>query len=487
MVSAAARCSPTIPQLRRCLAAVLFGALVATACSADADQTPAAGVPDAETSTTTTPDAGDDDVVGNDADGNTSPDSSAEESQPQDSDQDAAGNDDQSVQSADLDSVAQLAGQIVRLSDSGSIIVSDPDGGDEVTLDDGSSAQNNQPTWSNDGSRVAWSAVDVNGPRLSISSATGTDRVDTAAPTPAFFLSWSETDAWIAGLGPGPAGVELFFTDTSSSELSRIGSGQPFYIDWISGEDLVAAVSGQDFVDISTDVQGPPSTRTLEGELGRFQAPAALDADRTVISQSAFLSDDIVIVGPGTQEQTIASADGPVAFSPNPVSEEIAVLVTRTQPLPEPISASVSGPLTAQQDTAPPSLQMGRVSVIDSETAEVTTIDIPEPIAMAWSPDGSTLAVLAGDTQQGFAWSFARGDQVIDGQRFIPSPTSVSSYLPFADQYDRSSTWWSPDSAAFVFAGSVSGESGVFVDIVEDDLGAARIGDGQIAFWSPAP
>ena len=123
-MSAAARCSPTIPQLRRCLAAVLFGALVATACSADADQTPAAGVPDAETSTTTTPDAGDDDVVGNDADGNTSPDSSAEESQPQDSDQDAAGNDDQSVQSADLDAVAQLAGQIVRLSDSGSIIVS---------------------------------------------------------------------------------------------------------------------------------------------------------------------------------------------------------------------------------------------------------------------------------------------------------------------------------------------------------------------------
>ena len=36
-----------------------------------------------------------------------------------------------------------------------------------------------------------------------------------------------------------------------------------------------------------------------------------------------------------------------------------------------------------------------------------------------------------------------------------------------------------------VFSGTIDGESGVWVDLIDDDRGAARIADGDIAFWSP--
>ena len=62
----------------------------------------------------------------------------------------------------------------------------------------------------------------------------------------------------------------------------------------------------------------------------------------------------------------------------------------------------------------------------------------------------------------------------------------LQQYLPFADQYNQSHRWWSPDSRAFVFAGSVAGEDGVWIDVVDDDADPAKIADGGVAFWSPS-
>jgi hypothetical protein len=61
----------------------------------------------------------------------------------------------------------------------------------------------------------------------------------------------------------------------------------------------------------------------------------------------------------------------------------------------------------------------------------------------------------------------------------------LGEYLPFADQYNRSHTWWAPDSSAFVFSGSIDDRSGIWVDVIDDDLGPALVAAGSIAFWSP--
>ena len=71
------------------------------------------------------------------------------------------------------------------------------------------------------------------------------------------------------------------------------------------------------------------------------------------------------------------------------------------------------------------------------------------------------------------------------GAAFAPTLRFVGNYLPFFDQYNLSSTPWSPDSSAVTFAGEFGNESGVFVDLVDDELGPARITDGEIAFRSP--
>ena len=86
----------------------------------------------------------------------------------------------------------------------------------------------------------------------------------------------------------------------------------------------------------------------------------------------------------------------------------------------------------------------------------------------------------------GLEWRFVRDAEIIAGDPFVPSQEFFNSYVPFADQYERSSTWWSPDSRAIVFAGAIDGEEGVWVDLVDDERGAVRVADGDIAFWSPA-
>ena len=73
----------------------------------------------------------------------------------------------------------------------------------------------------------------------------------------------------------------------------------------------------------------------------------------------------------------------------------------------------------------------------------------------------------------------------MDGAEFFPSARFSQRYLPFFDQYNLSSTAWSPTSDAIVFAGTIDNEAGVFVDLVSDDAGPARITEGEIAFWSP--
>jgi len=103
---------------------------------------------------------------------------------------------------------------------------------------------------------------------------------------------------------------------------------------------------------------------------------------------------------------------------------------------------------------------------------------------MQWSPDGSNLALLQSNGAS-LQWLVTRPDDVVALTPFVPSQEIATSYLPFADQYNHSSTWWSPDSQAMVMSGVIDGESGVWVDLIDDDRTAARVSNGDLALWSP--
>jgi hypothetical protein len=82
-------------------------------------------------------------------------------------------------------------------------------------------------------------------------------------------------------------------------------------------------------------------------------------------------------------------------------------------------------------------------------------------------------------------WLVATSDGVTSMTPFAPTPEFASAYLPFSDQYNHSSTWWSPDSRALVIAGTIGSDTGIWVDLIDDEEGALLVSGGDIAVWSP--
>ena len=378
------------------------------------------------------------------------------------------------VGAATTDDLDAIAGRLVFRNDNGDLVVASPDGSDEVVLSHREQQLGSQPTWSSSGTQVAWSSLSTDGPLLVIADADGTNIRSSAVPTPAFYLSWSPDDVWLAGLRNGPAGIELIIVDPIDASARAVGPGQPFFTDWTTNQSLVAAIGGTALVDIPTSADEPTVQRPLTSPLGVFQSPIVLpDGDVIVALRDGDLN--VVTRLSGIVEARLGTAKGPVVMALNHAGTELAVFVAREETLSEVISF---------QTADLPALPAGQVSIIDLETGVVSTREETQIGAINWSPDDTTLALLQfGDSKA--RWLYARDDEVIRGVVFVPSRELASVYLPFSDQYQRSSTWWAPDSSAFVTSGAIDGEAGVWVDIIDDGKGPARIGGGDIAFWSP--
>lgn len=469
---------------RRFVVLLLLVGLIGTACSAPNDE---ATGEDATSSTTAdddiessseTVEADDSDPeTGSNADTSTTAGDVGEEDAPEEASEPTLPPvDEPAREPAEIGDIASLDGQIVLRSDDGAINVVSPDGTDLVELASGATGLHSQPTWSNGGDRVVWSSFVDGESLLSLARRDGSERVDSAAPTQPFYFAWAQDDSWIAGLGPGVNGVELFIAEGDTSDVRRIGSGQPFFIDWTGDGALVAAIGGQLIADIPAP-SANPSERDLDVNLGLFQAPAALDPQRTLVATEPTIGGtQVTVLSADAEPDVVARTVGAVTFSPNPTNDTVAISVTSAGPQTQQIVA---------QGNEVPTLTPNRVSILNLNTSEVETLDITGVLATSWSPDGSTLAVLRTDSRT-VEWVFARDGDILDGEPFIPSPEFGRSYVPFADQYERSTAWWSPDSRAIVFAGTVGTTSGVWVDLVDDDRGAAMISDGDIAVWSPA-
>ncbi|MDW3177934.1 MAG: hypothetical protein R8J94_11140 [Acidimicrobiia bacterium] len=379
-----------------------------------------------------------------------------------------------------LNDLANVDGSIVLRDDDGSLVVVRPDGNDRQELASGAESLLNQPTFSRNGDRVAWTAIDTDGPRFFVADVDGSNVVSAAVSSPAFYLSWSPDDTWIAALRPVPASIEFVVADPESAEVRAVATGQPFYFDWLDDDSIIAAVGTTTLTVIDASGEVPPTPRVLASPLGAFQTPAVVaggdeGADDVVVAvlQNGF--NDVVLLGADGSQDAIGRSSGPVATTNNPTEGQVAVLVIDV----EPPQSQVIG----FQTDEPPDLPSGQVSIIDLDTREVTTRDERQIVAMQWSPDGSSLAMLQAGNNT-LQWLVATPDGVSMLTPFIPSQEFATSYLPFADQYNHSSSWWSPDSRAMVLSGSIDGQTGVWVDLVDDEFGAVRISGGDLGLWS---
>ena len=360
----------------------------------------------------------------------------------------------------------------------GEVVTVAPDGSGRARLSGvaGPGRRHLQPTWSPDGERVVWSTVarTDTGTAASLVSARadGTDRWTVSLTFPSFYAYWRPGAEAVAFLTNGPLGLELGLADRHDG-VRLLARGAPLFYDWSPGGDVLCAHVGADRLEL-VGADGRPEP--LGPRPGAFSAPAWLDDDALVVATADDGQALDVVDRRGARRRRLARFGDAVRFAASPDGTRLAYVAPSREP-----PRRTTGSL---EEAIPDHLV-----VVGPATGELDVVLASVPVAFEWSPDGSALLVLAPEAEDGgvaLRWRVWRdtGEPARLG-RFVPSFTYARDYLPFAEQYARSQTAWSPDGRAFCFAGRPDGgEEGVWVQ----RLGQPEptfVCPGAAVSWSP--
>jgi Tol biopolymer transport system component len=337
----------------------------------------------------------------------------------------------------------------------------------EVTAQGCATQSVTQPTWAPDGRRLAASVLD--GRDVSRSAVVVADVRESAAEVlrstdrAPFFYSWRDDGARLAALGPGPeGGTSLTLLDRDGTALADIAEDSGVFVAWEPGGADLVVHDGDDL-----GVIGPAATRPLIEDLGRgFFTPAWIPGARQTLTATvgADAALSLVDVDSGQRRELIA-VEGDVRFVVHPDGDRAAVA-----------HESVAGSDTDRTAT---------VELVDLATGARTPV-LDQPAAwLEWSPDGDRLLILTISPLEA-TWHVRQPDGAVERtSTYVPSRTELRNYLPFYDQYTESPRRWSPDGRAFVYAGDVDGQSGVWVQRVDPVAPIVPLGAGRVAWWSP--
>lgn len=400
-------------------------------------------------------------------------------------------------------------GLIVTIGEDSNVLVVHPDGSGQIAITDDARLPDSAadpfrtyflPTWSRDGGVLAYGAVarDATGVRkyqVETANADGSDHqlvFESSVERP-IFLSWGPDGERLGVLTSGTANSALglwMARDGQHAEL--IDRGQPYYWDWSSGGQFVAAHVGGSAV---TNAAGARISvfRTNSGERtdwslepGAFLAPAGRPESDSVlvaaVSQDG--GEELVIVGlDGEVEQHLAPVADIASMGWSPDGQRLAYV----------------------ERSGPPHEDFGVLTLLrlnDSPLARPIPTGLDSVAAFSWSPTGDRLVALvprvfANGGQQSVADRPLQNDlqfelylvQADSGQTTLLTvykPTEAFlEMLPFFDQYQRSSTMWSPDGRFLTFSGrGGDGGDGVYVIEAADGATASMVADGSLAFWS---
>lgn len=377
------------------------------------------------------------------------------------------------------------AGNLIAVQTAdGNIVVIDPETGIEtrLTFDGGTTTLYSQPTWSPDGSQLAFvqsgaaagpgqfaagGAVRVGLQAQAINSSIhiltmGEEITDVEVETPiaGFYLYWSPDGSSLAFLGSDFSGIGLGVIDISTGTFRRIDGGQPYYFAWSPDSDRVLSHVGGDVYFLSTD----GLTDDFPIDPGGFSAPGWEGGS---LLYSVVRDDGNLLV--------LATTDGEETREILEYPDEVAA------------ELSADGKTVAYVDIRAGSAQPALGPLI-ADTVDGRVEVAPEVTAFFWSRDGTHLLYLAPDRTSEdllLQWGVWDGTTTTTFEGFVPSATLVARYLPFFSQYSNSHSFLSPDNKSFVFAGEVGGESGVWIQKIEEGVPAQRVTDGVVATWAP--
>ena len=362
-----------------------------------------------------------------------------------------------------------------------------------------------QPVFSSDGSVLVWSRINANSGRGELIFAdVGSDGSlsgQTAVPTPvvSFYSVFAPGSSdRVAVLGNSSRGVGVAVVDRSGESTPVLDQGVPYYFVWSSdGSGFLGHVGTRlrEFdLESGSGVDGGevlPSFRT-PGLLG--DGTAVYVATENTAGSVGFSSiDRIESTADGFDSgsaRSVARFDGLGSLSLSPDSSRLAVVVEGTLTDAR-VSNSPTNPARFQAGEA---LDRG-LHLINTETDEIQTLVSGPVIAAFWAPNSELIASLAydsiGEGRSWVRWTVldTEGQVISRSPRLLMSRLFATSYLPFYDQFEQSTTPWSPDSTRLVFPGeSMAGDAGIWLHqtpMAGEGAQTFLIGDGLMALWSP--
>ncbi len=385
-------------------------------------------------------------------------------------------------------SLAGLPGRLAVIAFDGSLLTIKPDGTDPLVLAEGSpGASVATPTWSTDATRLIWTALATNSVRVRTAAVDGSNAHDAAlSPQAAVFL-WNKAATSVAALRQmSTTSVELDALDLTTLAATGLRTGSPVYAAWSPDGTQLLVHAGADELSIVSASGG--AVTQIPVRAGTFGAPQWLDAKTVLVGvrdgASQFLS--LVDVATGTRRDLV-SYTGSIRFQLNAAGTQVAYQV-----LPDSGGGSSSN-VAFPQTTAPtttavtvPQATQNQLAVLDIATRTVTTLTQTPTAAFVWSPNSARLAYLTPEANDTYRWHFWTKQTTVDGTAFVPTREFLRSSVQLFDQVAQSVRWWSPDSAAFVYAGRSGARTGIWVQQPQTGVAPVFVGDGDSAVWSPA-
>ena len=379
-----------------------------------------------------------------------------------------------------------LPGSLLVLDDTGTLTTMRPDGTARTTLAVGAagSLQVIQAAWAPDGSRVAWSQIDLRDgtlvARLITSGPAGERRVETLVDPPPFYLAWDPTSRHVAYLGNAESAIALGVVEaaaTTAAAARPLDEGSPYYFSWGPDGDRMLVHVGTERLDELT-ITGEVST--VDRRPGRFQAPVwSADGSAFVYARRDPGSRQRIVVleDGGRQAREVATAQGYVSLVLSPDGSRLAYQALGTDEL------NIFDPELPERAT-----DVG-VRVVDVESGRVQRVSRGLAHAWFWSPDGSRLAILEPISTGGdvlFRWRIWDGTSSFATAPMIPAAALLQSYTPFFSQHAQSSTIWAPDGSAFAFpAQDPTGSMAILVQPALEGAAAYPVAAGSFVVWSP--
>lgn len=353
-----------------------------------------------------------------------------------------------------------------------------PDGSDPVTLaQPDPDIDRSQPTWSPDGSRVAWTERRSDQETyLLVADSDGGDVNEWPSPLLAVYIAWSPDGKHLALTGSRDMGDLLLAIAGPDGGIRVIDQGAPVYFDWApDGTELLARVSGR-FEYLAIDGSG----RETVPATGEFRLGAHV-GESVVLGTGRDVGEALALANrQGEIERELLRYTAPMAYVADDTGSRLAVM-SRGSP--------ESQELSRIEETDLPIIDAERLFVVETSDGALEEVSRAQNIAWFWSPDGRSLlysTVGAADGFERLQWHVWDGDETKSYRPFSPTGLFGRDYLAYFDQFALSISLWAPDASAFTYAGGSSLEdAGIWVQKVEGG-DPVRVSAGEVAIWSPA-